>query len=52
MVPVTDNALKLPTDVMLGCAAVVNVPPTKLAVTRLPKSAFIDLILPPSVTLN
>ena len=50
IVLLTPNAVNVPTLVMLGCAAVVNVPVTKFAVTRLPPAMFPALILP--LTIN
>ena len=44
--PLTINPTKLPTLVILGCAAVVNVPVKKLAVATLPKLALAVVRLP------
>ena len=46
----TVNPVKLPTLVIFGCAAVVNVPDTKLAVNKLPALTLVPAILP--VTVN
>ena len=45
MLPLTDNDANVPTEVMLGCALVVNVPVKKLAVTKLPSVALPEVTL-------
>ena len=50
LAPSTLNDDSVPTDVMFGCAAVVNVPATKFAVTRLPPPTLPAVTLP--VTAN
>ena len=45
-VPVTDTDDRIPTEVMFGCDAVVSVPAKKLAVTKLPRLALVETILP------
>ena len=48
-VPTTDREVSEPTEVMFPCAAVVSVPVKKLAVTKLPRLALVETILPRTV---
>ena len=50
--PVTVKLVSDPTDVMLGCAAVVSVPVKKLAVTTLPPLMLTGTANTPVVLLN
>jgi hypothetical protein len=44
MLPSIDNPERIPKLVILGCAAVVSVPVTKLATATLPKLALPEVI--------
>ena len=48
--PVTDKLVNVPTEVMFGCAAVVNVPPNVVALTSFVALTLFALALP--VTAN
>ena len=50
MLPVTSKLVSVPTEVTLGCAAVVNVPVKKLALTKLAPPTFPALKFPVTAT--
>ena len=52
ILPATTNPARVPVLVMLGCAAefAVNVPVTKLAVTKFPPAILLAIKLPVNVT--